>query len=62
MEAEISERSGVFSENDNKATTITKNYTETKTRFSSISKKPGKVLVLDDFHYAPEEIAVDMPR
>lgn len=60
MEAEISERSGVFSENKNKATTITKNYTGNKDKILRYFKETGKVLVLDDFHYAPEEIQYDI--
>lgn len=60
MEAEISERSGVFSENENKATTITKNYTGNKDKILRYFKETGKVLVLDDFHYAPEEIQYDI--
>lgn len=60
MEAEISERRGVFSENENKATTITKNYTGNKDKILRYFKETGKVLVLDDFHYAPEEIQYDI--
>lgn len=60
MEAEISERSDVFSENEKKATTITKNYTGNKDKILRYFKETGKVLVLDDFHYAPEEIQYDI--
>ena len=60
MEADISERCGVFSENENKATTITKNYTGNKDKILRYFKETGKVLVLDDFHYAPEEIRYDI--
>ena len=60
MEAEISERRGIFSENENKATTITKNYTGNKDKILRYFKETGKVLVLDDFHYAPEEIQYDI--
>lgn len=60
MEAEISEQNGVFTENENKATTITKNYTGNKDKILKYFKETGKVLVLDDFHYAPEEIQYDI--
>lgn len=60
MEAEISEQNGVFTENENKATTITKNYTGNKDKILRYFKETGKVLVLDDFHYAPEEIQYDI--
>lgn len=60
MEAEISEQNGVFTENGNKATTITKNYTGNKDKILKYFKETGKVLVLDDFHYAPEEIQYDI--
>lgn len=60
MEAEISEQNSVSSENENKATTITKNYTGNKDKILRYFKETGKVLVLDDFHYAPEEIQYDI--
>ena len=60
MEAAVSEESAAFSENEQKSMTVTKNYFVTKDRVIDYFKKNEKVLVLDDFHYAPPEIQYDI--
>jgi hypothetical protein len=60
MTAEISEENSAFSENEQRATTITKNYFTTKDKVIDYFKKYGKVLILDDFHYAPPAIQYDI--
>lgn len=60
MEAAVREESAAFSENEQKSMTVTKNYFVTKDRVIDYFKKNDKVLVLDDFHYAPPEIQYDI--
>lgn len=60
MEAAVSEESAAFSEIEQKSITVTKNYFVTKDRVIDYFKKNDKVLVLDDFHYAPPEIQYDI--
>lgn len=60
MEAEISEESAAFSESEQKSTTVTKNYFATKDKVIEYFKENEKVLVLDDFHYAPSEVQYDI--
>ena len=60
MTAEISEENSAFSENEQRATTITKNYFTAKDKVVSYFKEYDKVLVLDDFHYAPPSIQYDI--
>lgn len=60
MEAEISERSSVFTTAEDRSTTITKNYSGNKDKILQYFKATGKVLVLDDFHYAPDETQYDI--
>ena len=60
MEAAVSEESAAFSETEQKSITVTKNYFVTKDRVIDYFKKNDKVLVLDDFHYAPPEIQYDI--
>ena len=60
MEAAVSEESAAFSETDQKSITVTKNYFVTKDKVIDYFKKNDKVLVLDDFHYAPPEIQYDI--
>lgn len=60
MEAAVSEDSAAFSETEQKSITVTKNYFVTKDKVIDYFKKNDKVLVLDDFHYAPPEIQYDI--
>ena len=60
MEAAVSEESVAFSETEQKSITVTKNYFVTKDKVIDYFKKNDKVLVLDDFHYAPPEIQYDI--
>lgn len=60
MEAAVSEESAAFSETEQKSITVTKNYFVTKDKVIDYFKKNDKVLVLDDFHYAPPEIQYDI--
>lgn len=60
MGAEVSEQSDSFSDDIRHATTITKNYSGNKDRILRYFKETGKVLVLDDFHYAPENMQYDI--
>lgn len=60
MTAEISEENAAFSDNEQKSTTITKNYFAAKDKIIEYFKLHQKVLVLDDFHYAPSEIQYDI--
>ena len=60
MEAAVSEESAAFSETEQKSITFTKNYFVTKDKVIDYFKKNDKVLVLDDFHYAPPEIQYDI--
>ncbi len=60
MSAEISEKNAVFSSTEQKATIITKNYFATKDKVLQYFKDYEKVLVLDDFHYAPPQMQYDI--
>lgn len=60
MEAAVSEESAAFSAIEQKSITVTKNYFVTKDKVIDYFKKNDKVLVLDDFHYAPPEIQYDI--
>lgn len=60
MAAEISEESAAFSGNEQKSTIITKNYFAAKDKVIAYFKENKKVLVLDDFHYAPPGIQYDI--
>lgn len=60
MESAVSEESAAFSETEQKSITVTKNYFVTKDKVIDYFKKNDKVLVLDDFHYAPPEIQYDI--
>lgn len=59
-EAAVSEEGAAFSETEQKSITVTKNYFVTKDKVIDYFKKNDKVLVLDDFHYAPPEIQYDI--
>lgn len=56
MTAEISEENADFSRNENRATTVTKNYFTAKDKVVEYFIENEKVLILDDFHYAPPEM------
>lgn len=60
MTAEISEESAAFSNDEQRSTTVTKNYFAAKDRVIEYFKENEKVLVLDDFHYAPTDIQYDI--
>lgn len=60
MEAEISEASADISESEQRSTIVKKNYPGNKKRILDYFKEYDKVLVLDDFHYAPAEIQYDI--
>lgn len=60
MSAAISEENAVISENEQKSSIVTKNYFATKDKVLSYFRNNEKVLVLDDFHYAPLEIQYDI--
>ena len=60
MEAAVSEKSAAFSDKEQKSMTVTKNYFVTKDRVIDFFKENEKVLVLDDFHYAPSEMQYDI--
>ena len=60
MEAAVSEKSAAFSDKEQKSMTVTKNYFVTKDRVIDYFKENEKVLVLDDFHYAPSEMQYDI--
>lgn len=60
MNAEVSESSSDFSPDEKRETTVTKNYSGNKDKVISYFQKNNKVLVLDDFHYAPEEMQYDI--
>ena len=60
MEAAVSEESAAFSDRKQKSMTVTKNYFVTKDRVIDYFKENEKVLVLDDFHYAPSEMQYDI--
>lgn len=60
MTAKISEETAAFSESEQKSTVVTKDYFATKDKVLKYFRDNGKVLVLDDFHYAPLEIQYDI--
>lgn len=60
MKAEISEESAAFSDSEQKSTVITKNYFAAKDKVIEYFKENEKVLVLDDFHYAPMQTQYDI--
>lgn len=60
MTAAVSEENSDFSEDQQRSTIITKNYFATKDKVIEYFKKYHKVLVLDDFHYAPPDIQYDI--
>lgn len=60
MDAEISETNAEFSSNEQRSTRIKRNYPANKEKILEYFKEYDKVLVLDDFHYAPEEVQYDI--
>ena len=56
MTAEISEEKAAYSDSENRATTVTKNYIAAKDKVVEYFIANEKVLVLDDFHYASPEM------
>lgn len=60
MMAKISEETAAFSKSEQKSTVVTKDYFATKDKVLKYFRDYGKILVLDDFHYAPLEIQYDI--
>lgn len=60
MRAEVSEENADYSENEKRSTTVTRNYFAAKDRVVEYFCDNEKVLVLDDFHYAPPEMQYDI--
>ena len=60
MNAEVSEENAFLSHKQQKTTTIKKNYLTAKDLVIDFFVRNNKVLVLDDFHYAPPDIQYDI--
>ena len=60
MSAKVSEEIAAVSDIEQKSTIITKNYFATKDKVLQYFHEYGKFLVLDDFHYAPQDIQYDI--
>lgn len=60
MNAEVSEEKAVFSSAEQKSTKVTENFSGNKDRVIEYFIKNEKVLVLDDFHYAPSSTQYDI--
>lgn len=60
MNARISSENSDFSEREQKSTVVTKDYLVNKDKVIAYFKDNHKVLVLDDFHYAPDEVQYDI--
>lgn len=60
MLAKVSEETAAFSESEQKSAVITKDYFTTKDKVLEYFREKEKILVLDDFHYAPPEIQYDI--
>lgn len=60
MTAKISEETAAFSDSEQRSTVITKDYFTAKDKVLKFFCDYDKVLVLDDFHYAPPEIQYDI--
>ena len=56
MNAEVSRRNADFSESEERSTEVRKNYLGNKDIVIDHFTESGKVLVLDDFHYASDKI------
>ena len=60
MTAKISEETAAVSDSAQRSTIVTKDYFAAKDRVIQYFLSYGKILVLDDFHYAPPEIQYDI--
>ncbi len=60
MIAKVSEETADISDNEHRSTVVTKDYFATKDRVIQYFNEHKKILVLDDFHYAPPEIQYDI--
>ena len=60
MNAEVSRRNANFSESEERSTEVRKNYLGNKDIVIDHFTESGKVLVLDDFHYASDKIQYDI--
>ena len=60
MTAKISEETAALSANEQRSTIVTKDYFATKDKVLKYFRENAKILVLDDFHYAPPEIQYDI--
>lgn len=60
MNAEVSRRNADFSESEERSTEVRKNYLGNKDIVIDHFTESGKVLVLDDFHYASDKIQYDI--
>lgn len=60
MTAKISEETAALSANEQRSTIVTKDYFATKDKVLKYFRENAKILVLDDFHYAPPEMQYDI--
>lgn len=60
MTAKVSQETSDISDSEQRSTIITKDYFATKDRVIQYFNEYHKILVLDDFHYAPPEIQYDI--
>lgn len=58
--AKVSQETSSISDSEQRSTIITKNYFTTKDRVIQYFNEYKKILVLDDFHYAPSETQYDI--
>ena len=58
--AGVSQETSAISNSEQRSTIITKNYFTTKDRVIQYFNEYKKILVLDDFHYAPSETQYDI--
>ncbi len=58
--AKVSQETSAVSDREQRSTIITKNYFNTKDRVIQYFNEYKKILVLDDFHYAPSETQYDI--
>lgn len=60
MTAKISQETSAISDSEQRSTIVTKDYFATKDKVIQYFNEYKKILVLDDFHYAPLEIQYDI--
>lgn len=60
LSAEVREEHADTFQNEQKSTTVTKSYIGNKDKVIDYFKTYDKVLVLDDFHYAPSDVQYDI--